>query len=189
MLDVITPLGNTEPQRDVINGITLIEVAQRSLISVASRKGHEKAVAKRIGKLINADPPAIGHYAGDKNIGAFWIAPDQWMIDAPLADEEDVLGVLAKDFATIASITDQSHGWCRFEITAQDEAQLNRLCGLLCAVDTRRFKKGSATRTVIEHMGCFVLRLSPTEMQIIGARSTAESLHHAITTAMGSSAY
>ena len=68
----------------------------------------------------------------------------------------------------------------RFDITASD---LPALFERLCNHDLRRAGVGAATRTVIDHLGCYVIRRSETEVTILGPRSSAHSLHHALTTA------
>jgi sarcosine oxidase subunit gamma len=39
---------------------------------------------------------------------------------------------------------------------------------------------GSATRTVIEHLGCYLIRRSAGEATLYGPRSSARSLLHAL---------
>ncbi|MCE2517034.1 MAG: sarcosine oxidase subunit gamma [Alphaproteobacteria bacterium] len=188
-LKAVTPLGASAPVVDEINGFTMREVVDRALVSVAARKGQDKAVAKILAKLIDAPTPQAGHFGGamtKSKSAAIWMAPAQWMLDAPMKSRDDITTSLAAEFGGKASLTDQSDAWCRFEITGP---QIDRLCSLLCAVDPRRLTAGCATRSSIEHIGAFLVRLGRTKLHVIGPRSSAASLHHAITTAMTSSVY
>ena len=57
----------------------------------------------------------------------------------------------------------------------------------LCAnIDIETMPIGAATRSVIHYMGVYVLRSAPDSLTILGGRSSAGSLHHAILTAMRS---
>jgi hypothetical protein len=53
----------------------------------------------------------------------------------------------------------------------------------VCAFDLRAHGPGSATRTMIEHLGCFVVIRAPGHLSVIGPRSSAASIFHALETA------
>ena len=58
---------------------------------------------------------------------------------------------------------------------------------VLSGADTRRMQAGSATRTAIHHMHCVIVcRASGTDFTILGPRSSAASLHHALAAAAAS---
>ena len=67
----------------------------------------------------------------------------------------------------------------RFEVTGPLQPFFERLCNL----DLSRFGPGSATRAVIEHLGVYAIRRAPNRMTLLGPRSSADSLHHALVTA------
>ena len=102
------------------------------------------------------------------------------MIEAPFATHEDIATLLRAPFGDAASITEQTDAWVRFDISAPD---LPTLFERLCAFDLRANGPGTATRTVIEHLGCYLIRRSATTLTLLGPRSSADSLHHAVTTA------
>ncbi len=188
-LTPISALGAVSPQSIAVNNYTICEVTDRAMASVAALKTHEKAAAKTIARLIGADAPSVARWSGGTELTAFWTGAGQWMVDAPMSSHEDITAILAPDFAGIAVMTEQSFGWCRFEISGIDANGVDRLCGLLCALDMRETTAdssggGAAARTSIEHIGCFVMRLTATKIHIIAPRSSAESLYHAIKTAM-----
>ena len=193
-LQAVTPLGATTPVVDEINGFTMTEVVDRTLASVAARKGQDKAVAKSLAKWIDAPAPGAGAFGGSMaktKAAAIWMAPGQWMLDIPfksalLKTHDDIIALAEDALGPKASLTDQSDAWCRFEITG---GQIDRLCSLLCAVDMRSFGAGGATRCSMEHIGVILVRVSATKIHVMGPRSSARSLHHAIITAMSSAVF
>ncbi len=178
-LHALSPLGFAMPHKESIGSFTVSEIIDRAMVSVTSRKGCEIAVTTILEKILKQSAPAIGEYRAG-TIDAFWTGQSQWMLAAPLADHEDIVASFSKKFKGKASLTEQTDGWCRFAVSGSD---IDRLCSLLCNIDMRRLRAGGATRTAIEHIGCFVLRLADDKIQIIGQRSSAGSLHHAIVTA------
>ena len=112
---------------------------------------------------------------------AFWMGPDQWMVEAPLATHEDLSRQIAAQANGAASVTEQTDAWCRFDLKGE---RLADVFERLCAADLRRFTGGEAVRTTIEHLGCFLICRSHGLVSVIGPRSSAESLHHALLTAL-----
>ncbi|TIQ13528.1 MAG: sarcosine oxidase subunit gamma, partial [Mesorhizobium sp.] len=53
----------------------------------------------------------------------------------------------------------------------------------LVNIDLANFGPGGATRTGLEHMSCFVIRRGDVHAAVLGARSSAGSLWHALETA------
>ena len=173
-LKPLTPLGNATPQTDTVGPITITENTTVALASLATRKAREADVATAAGAL-NITLPPPGH-ASDT---ALWLSPDQWMIEAPLTTHEDITAYLKPAFKDAASITEQTDAWVRFDLTGPN---LPAMFELLCNLDTRAMQSGHATRTVIEHLGCYVIRTAA-GFTILGPRSSAKSLHHALITA------
>ena len=173
-LKQLTPLGNATPQTDTIGPVTIAENTSIALASLATRKGREADVAAAA-KTLNITLPAPGH-ASDT---ALWLSPDQWMIEAPFDTHEDITAHLKLAFGDAASITEQTDAWVRFDLTGPN---LPAMFELLCAPDTRAMQPGSATRTVIEHLGCYIT-CRAAGFTILGPRSSAKSLLHALITA------
>ena len=83
-------------------------------------------------------------------------------------------------FGEAASVTEQSGAWVCFDVQG---AAMEDFCELLCSVPIRQMTAGDAQRTMIHHMGCFVLRRQAVDhIRILGPRSSAKSLHHALVT-------
>lgn len=111
------------------------------------------------------------------------MGPDQWMIETRFDNDNDPAREISEKAKGIASITDQSEAWCRFDLTGD---RLVDVFERICNADLRRFEGGEAVRTAIEHLGCFLICRSPQHVSVLGPRSSAGSLHHAMLTAMRS---
>lgn len=182
-LKPITALGGTEPCIDTVGTVTLTENSNLALASVAARLGQEAACQTHLKAVIGAVPEPGKCHLNDPEAG-FWTGPDMWMVGAPFDTHEDLATQLKARFKDTASITEQTDGWCCFDLRgAGMEDVMERLCNL----NIRAMQTGDATRTSIDHLGCFVLRRDPADwVRILGPRSSAGSLHHAILTAMKS---
>ena len=89
-------------------------------------------------------------------------------------------------FGAAASVTEQTGAWVCFDITGP---AMPDLCERLCNVPIRRMQAGDAQRTVIHHLGCFVIRQQAADhIRILGPRASAASLHHALIEAAHSTA-
>ena len=174
-LAALTPLGHAEPRTEVIGPFTITERVDTALASLALRHGREAEV-RRAAKAAGIPLPEPGRYASAK-MSAFWLAPDMWMIEAPFSRHEDIRGHLLQVFDTAASITEQTDAWVRFDLSG---ATLTSLMERLCNVDLARITEGAATRTVIDHLGCYIIKHSTTRITIYGPRSSAQTLHHAL---------
>mgnify|MGYP006173999121 CR=1 FL=1 len=85
-----------------------------------------------------------------------------------------------KIFGDAASITEQTDAWVRFDVTGTD---LSRVFERLSNVDLASAPDHVATRTVIDHIGCYLVKRSPSRISLFGPRSSAPSLWHALETA------
>jgi sarcosine oxidase subunit gamma len=164
-----------------IGPVTVAERADVALASLAARRGREgdlAAAAQSIGLPL----PGPGRHATGAVWSAFWLGPDQWMVEADFATQEDIVAALRPAFGDSASITEQTDAWVRFDLAGGDLAAVFER---LCALDVRAMQPGDATRTVIEHLGTYVIR-GTGGMAVLGPRSAARSLHHALVTALHS---
>jgi sarcosine oxidase subunit gamma len=172
--------------------MTLSENPGLALASVAARLGHEVECAAYMADLLGRDAPDPGKACLRDPEAAFWMGPDQWMVSAPYASHEDLAVQLKSRFGATASITEQSDAWACFDLQGPEHGpehgpEIERVMELLCPLNLRQMQTGDATRTVIHHLGCFVIRQDPPEhLRILGPRASAGSLHHGIVEAMGS---
>jgi len=175
----LTALGVTEPRCDTIGPVTITESPDWALASVAARQGQETACRSALEKLLGAEAPGIAAYASGETLSAFWIGPDVWMVEALYASHPDLAARVKATCADTASVTDQTGAWARFDLSGEN---LSRLMERLCNLDMGKMQAGHARRTLIEHMGCFVI-CHTEQFTLYSPRSSAQSLHHALITA------
>ena len=181
-LTATTALGGTTPRLDQHGPITLSEEPGYALASVAARKGGERATVLAIRRIIGPAVPKPNHVAGD-TVTAFWTGPNQWMLEAPYDSHETLFATARAEVKGKASITEQTGGWCRFDLRG---VGLAKVLERLCPINMNKFQPGDATRTSIDHLGCFVVCRTLGHISIIGPRSSANSLHHGLLTAIRS---
>lgn len=177
-LKPITPLGGDTPRVDTIGTITITEVVDQALASVAARTDQAGAVQKALANKIGVALPEVGQSAVAAPYSAFWMGPDQWMVTAPHDSHELLASELKEITGDAASVAEQTDGWCRFDVQG---AALSDLFERLSNAPVRAMEPGAAIRTTAEHLGVFLWKLSEDRMAVIGPRSSAESLHHGLT--------
>ena len=178
MLKALTPLGHAAPEVTTIGPFTITERTDSALASLAIRRGRAADVTAAASAAGIPLPPPSQHQT--QTLAAFWLAPEMWMIEAPFATHEDIRAHLLTLFHDAASITEQTDAWVRCDLTAPN---LPALMERLCNVDLLAAADGHATRTVIDHLGCYLIKHSAQTITLYGPRSSAETLHHALTVA------
>ena len=178
-LKPLTALGHDAPKVVTIGPYQITERFDVALASLASRRGREKDVAK-VAK--SAKLPLAGPSKSEtgKPFSSFWLSTEQWMIEADFVAHENIEAELKALFGDVASITEQTDAWVRFDVSA---ANLQPLIERLCNVDLVEALDGFASRTVIEHIGCYLIKRNATLVTVYGPRSSAQSLLHVIETA------
>ena len=179
LLHPLTPLGHAAAETVTIGPVTIAENTSVAMASLATRRGREADVAAAA-QTAGIPQPGPGQAEQAALYGAIWLGDQQWMVEAPFKTHEDITAVLKPIFGEAASITEQTDAWVRFDVAAPDLAALFER---LCNYDLRAKPPGSATRTVIDHLGCYVVLRAPGHVSVIGPRSSAHALHHALITA------
>ncbi|MFA8384792.1 MAG: sarcosine oxidase subunit gamma [Pelagibaca sp.] len=174
-------LGDNAPRTDTVAGVTLTEHPGHAFASIAARLGQETACAAQLATLLGGAAPKVGAMVSTDTHMAFWIGPDQWMISAPFDTHEDLATQLTARFGKTASITDQTDAWVCFDMQGDGVEQVMQLCA---NIDIEQMQVGAAARSVIHYMGVYVIRTAKDALTILGGRSSAGSLHHALLTAM-----
>lgn len=174
----LTAFGRVEPRRQRFGAMALAENTTLGLASLAVGRSDEAP------QVMGLRLPSPGAWAETAGIGAFWMSPGQWMVAVENAADAD----LERDLRTAlpdAAITGQTDGWVILEITSDAVPEaLDRVMEKLVNLDPSRFGPGSATRTGLEHMSVFVIRRSPTTLAVLGMRSAAGTLWHALEAAV-----
>lgn len=181
MLKPLTALGHDLPVTETLGPWTLTERFDVALASLAPRRGREAEV-KAAANTAGIPLPATARAEAGEPWSAFWITPEMWMVEAPFASHEDIRARLLAIFGDTASVTEQTDAWVRFDLSG---AELERLFERLTNVDLGAAPLGAAMRTVVEHMGCYLVKRAG-GVTLYGGRSSAESLHHALKVAANS---
>lgn len=177
-LTPLTALGGKTARIDTVKGATCTEVPGVALASVAWRRGSEPG-PDGLGGALRMEVPGPGGFTAD-DFTVFWTGPDQWMVEAPHGTHEDLAADLKGRLGDRASVVEQTDAWTRFDLAGEG---LPAVLELLSNLDTRRMPEGSAQRTSIHHLGCFLL-IRPDRASVYGPRASAGSLHHALVAAM-----
>jgi sarcosine oxidase subunit gamma len=180
-LAAITPLGGTVPRIDRFDGLCISENPDWALASITARLGQEGSMAKVAKIFLGAALPEVGHVIASGPFITFWIGPDQWVIEAPFGTHEDLAHHLKSALKDTASVVEQTDGVARFDVEGAYALKfLERLCPLNC----RSMDADTVSRTLIEHLSCFVIcRTEAIRFSLITPRSSAVSLHHTLCTA------
>ena len=179
MFEPLTALGQTAPQSHSFGPFEITERFDVALASLAVRRGQEEAVAQAA-KAAGIVLPGPAQSVQGAPYGAFWVTPEMWFVEAPIASHEDIVAHLKPAFGPSASLTEQTDAWVRFDVrSAQNATLFERLTNL----NLRPAPDGYASRTVIEHLGVYLIKRSESEVTLYGPRSSAESLLHALSVA------
>lgn len=172
--------GNASAFDAAFGDIRIVENDTLALASVASRLGREADTMARAKSGLSLDLPDVQKTSQGSDLTAFWTGPDQWFIEAPIASYEDIATIIKNGLKDSASVTEQTGGWVRFDVTgASSIAMFERLTML----DLAALPIGTASRTSIEHIGSFVLKREADSFTVLAPRSYAGSMVHALTLA------
>ncbi|RJT26741.1 sarcosine oxidase subunit gamma [Mesorhizobium waimense] len=177
-LTAFTALGAAQPRLASFEALDIRENPELALASLALRRGSIRPAP------FGLHLPEPGRWVAGQGVAAFWVGPDQWMIEAEGRAEENFAADL-KQASPDCTVTEQTDGWIVFEIVSRSgRAPLEELLSKLVNIDLADFELGRATRTGLEDMSCFVIRRNETHVAVMGARSFAGSLWHALETAV-----
>lgn len=179
ILKPITALGHDAPEVDSLGPWTITERADVALASLALRRGR-LAEVQAAAAAAGVPLPGAAMSAQGEVYAAFWVTPEMWFIEAPFASHEDIRAHLLAAFGETASITEQTDAWVRFDLAGPG---LERVLERLSNFDLAQAALGAATRTVMEHLGCYLIKRSESLVTVYGPRSSAQSLHHALVVA------
>ena len=176
-LKPITALGAAAPRSKTFGALTITENAGLALASLALRCGGAQPAPMGLAL------PGPGGWVAGQGVAAFWAGPGLWMIEAEGRAEVDFACDL-KSRVPDCSVTEQTDGWVAYEIASSaGPAPILRLLEKLVNIDPAGLAPGRATRTGLEHMSVFVIRRAEERLAVLGMRSAAGTLWHALETA------
>ncbi len=174
--NALTALGHDKAETVQIGPYRIVERFDVAIASVAVRRGQEAAFAAAA-QATGVPLPGPSAHAAGAVYSAFWTTPEMWFVEADLATHEDIVAHLKPAFGETASITEQTDAWVRFDVSGTGLAALfERLTNL----DFLMLPDGFASRTVMEHLGVYMVRHSAERVSLYGPRSSAQGLLHAL---------
>lgn len=182
ILQAMTALGAHSPAVVTVGPLTVTERFDLALASVAARRGQMARLVKAA-KSAKLPLPEPARHLGGTPFSAFWVAPEMWFVEAPFESHELIAAMLKDALGDTASVTEQTDAWVVFDLAAADLAPLLER---LCNVDFPSVLDGYATRTMLEHLGCYLVKFSLGSVRLYGPRSSAKSLLHALEVAAAS---
>ena len=136
---------------------------------------------KALKKVLDIDPPNIGRSVlnKEKSIRLIKNSSDQYFIlfSIDFKNISKIITMLEKSFY----ITEQSDAWACIDISgSQTHSCLERICTLDLSNST--YEINSATRTLMEHLNVFVIKVTEENFILMSASSSALSFLEAIQT-------
>ena len=156
----------------------IVERSDLALVSIAIPIGGDAAMAAALqsGWSLSVPEPTLSILAGETR--AVRTASDQMMLIFPHEGPGANAAVQAR-LNNAGYTTDQTDVWVALEVSGPETmAALARLCPL--DIDANRFPKNAAGRTIMEHMGAFIIRIDDDRFLLLSASSSAGSFLHAV---------
>jgi sarcosine oxidase subunit gamma len=161
-------------------GVTLALRTSVALASVIARRGGQEALAARVRGILDLDLPDRPRWAAAGPVALVWAGPGQWL--AVDQGEEGAIfeDRLRRDFAGLASVSDQSDGRVLLRISGPS-ARAALAKGVMIDLHPRAFEPGDAALSQIAHIGVHFWQLddAPT-YELAVFRSFSAALWHGL---------
>tara|TARA_B100000700_G_C14928098_1_gene800517 strand:- start:152 stop:709 length:558 start_codon:yes stop_codon:yes gene_type:complete len=162
-------------------GNTSIKEVIFEIFCISIPKNIERTSIKELKKILKINPPEIGKSTLN-NEGSMRLiknSVDQYFIlfSNNFKNIPKMISTLEKSFY----ITEQSDAWACIEISGpQTYSCLERICTL--DLYHSSFEINSATRTLMEHLNVFIIKITEEKFLLLSASSSAPSFWEAIKT-------
>lgn len=174
----------------MVDGASLEEIINLSMVSVSPFKSEELAFQNTIRKLFDSGAPSATKVLERTKKKACIFLPTahgQWFLcfENDGADPIDTASnLLGKGISNRLAMTDQSDSWVVLALAGSLVHQtLERICPIDCSASAMPI--GTAARTIIEHLGAIILRRPDdgdnTCFWLLSPRSSATSFLRAVT--------
>jgi methylglutamate dehydrogenase subunit D len=133
-------------------GVVVSEVREVGLATVTARKGRRAALVDAARSAFGVELPDLPRCVAGRDMAFIWSGPDQWLACRYPAPAEAMEAALARPFAGLASIVDQSHGRTLLRVTGP-RVRDALAKGIAIDLHPREFKTGYAAVTAVAHIG------------------------------------
>lgn len=156
--------------------IRLSENQSNALLSFSVPAADENATKTVISKIYDLTLPEPESLAANpKGISVFWMSRYQWMFEQPyLVDPDWVLNTKLRQYGCV---TEQTDAWVRFDLAGP---RLSHILCRLANVAQNRYEPGAAIRSVIHHLGVYLVCSDKSKIAVYGPRSGADTLAEAL---------
>jgi len=165
-----------------LGDVAVEEVTDISIVSIAAPLGGGDVLANTVKAAWGCALPAPrGTFASsDGTITLIFSTPDQYLAIMPGVDGLAVTDVAAK-LGNAGYYTEQTDNWVGLRVSgAKAISALERICPL----DLAMMQTGGAERTVMEHLGVFIMREAEDRFLLLSGSSSAKSFLHAVELSM-----
>ena len=139
---------------------------------VADEHTNKTAISK-VYDLTLPEPESLA--ANPKGMSVFWMSRHQWMFEQPyLVDPDWVLNTPLRQYGCV---TEQTDAWVRFDLAGP---RLSLILCRLANVSQNRYEPGAAIRSVIHHLGVYLVCSDKSKIAVYGPRSSADTLAEAL---------
>ena len=159
-------------------GVVVRERTDYALAMVIARRGREAALAARLADS-DIELPMTPKRKANGALAYLGVGPGRWLVTCDSADNANTWATgLARDLASLASVTDQSDGYAVIEVGgARARATLAK--GVTVDLHPRAFRAGDVAVTQIAHIGAILWQLDDRPAyEIAMFRSLAGSFWH-----------
>jgi methylglutamate dehydrogenase subunit D len=178
-LTASTPLDGYS--RDFV-GVSINEVNERAIVSIAVPKDGEKDLTKALVSSYEIELPKAGisTVSSRDNAVLFSMAQDQYFLLFDYTGNA-ALSVVNSHLNDTAYLTDQSDSYVMIRVSGTNS---HRLLERICPIDIHPsvFPVGAVARTIMEHLGTTILHDDEDSFLLLSARSSAHSFLDAIET-------
>ena len=183
-LTALTALDNFS---ETLHGISVSEVTEKAIVSLAISPANDAAFAKAIKKAFKVERPIVGQFTQSETNNATFLGlqQDQLFVMFDYAGDRAVDEINSSINASdqIAYLSDQSDSWVTLRMSGGRCLEaLERICPLDLHPTT--FLVGSVARTSMEHMAAIIVHESDGSYLLMSLRSFAQSFLHAVTTSI-----
>ncbi|MFZ4806811.1 MAG: sarcosine oxidase subunit gamma [Hyphomicrobiaceae bacterium] len=172
--EIRSPLATFHPRGPVGAAgdmpLSLTEV-RLAIVQVQARKGRAEAVTAALDAALGLSLPGAGRFTRHGELSAVSIAPQTWLITAPLVQDGALHDRLSGLLAGLAAVTDQSHGKTALKLSGRlSRSVLDKGCRV--DLHPRAFGKGHAAVTTIDHVGVLIAQTDDVPTYYLIAPST-----------------
>ncbi|MEM7267964.1 MAG: sarcosine oxidase subunit gamma [Pseudomonadota bacterium] len=161
-----------------MDGTSLNEETGLSIVSIATPLGGEDALTAAVEKAWGCALPASCKTTNGGDVTLISATADSYLALLPAVDGLAIGGV-ADALGDAGYYTEQTDNWVAIRISGPKAVEaLERICPL--DLDDEAMPIGAAQRTVMEHLGVFILRKAKDGFLLLSGSSSAASFLHAV---------